>query len=99
GFFVGVVVRHRRGGGCAVPVFFAGCEPNDVAWADFFDRSAPALCAAAAGGDDEMLAQWMRVPCGASAGLEGDTGAAHSCRIRRVNQRINPYGSGKILCW
>ena len=33
-------VRHRRGGRGAVPVFFIRREPNDVAGANLFDRSA-----------------------------------------------------------
>src|SRR5258706_3624055 len=34
-------VRYRRGCGCAMPVFFAGGNPNDVAGADLLLRPAP----------------------------------------------------------
>ena len=56
--------------------FSPGGEPDDVAGADFLDRAALALDPAAAGGDDQGLAQRMRVPGGARAGLERDAGAA-----------------------
>src|SRR5437868_735567 len=65
--------RGRRGG--TVPVLFAGWQPDDVAGADFFDGSAPALDPAAASGHDESLAQRVGVPGGASAGLEGNNRA------------------------
>ena len=65
----------RGGGRGAVPMVFAGREPDDVAGADFLDGSALALRAAAAGGDDQRLAERVGVPGGAGAGLEGDEGA------------------------
>ena len=54
----------------AVPMLLVGREPDDVAGVNFFDRPALALGQAGAGGHDEGLAQWMRVPRRSSAGLE-----------------------------
>lgn len=45
-------VRHRRGRRCAMPVLFAGWEPNDVARANLLQRPTPSLSAADAGRDD-----------------------------------------------
>jgi hypothetical protein len=47
-FFLNGDMRHGGGGRSAVPVFFAGREPHNVAGPDLLDRSAFALCAAAA---------------------------------------------------
>jgi nicotinamidase-related amidase len=49
-------VGHRRRRGAAVPMLFAGREPDHVAGTDFFDGAVPTLGPAAAGGDDERLA-------------------------------------------
>ena len=70
----------RQGGGRrgAVPMFLAGRKPDDVAGPDFFNRPAPALCASAASGDDERLAQRMGVPGGACAGFKRDDGAGNA---------------------
>jgi hypothetical protein len=58
-----------------VPMLLAGRNPDHVARPDFLDRPAPALHPAAAGRHDQGLAERMRVPCRARAGLEGDAGA------------------------
>jgi hypothetical protein len=60
-------MRHCRGGGRAVPVSRARREPDDVAGKDIFLRAAFHLHPAAAGGDDQRLAQRMGVPGGARA--------------------------------
>src|SRR5580704_10032175 len=65
-------VAHTRGGGGTVPVLFAGGEPDHVAGADFFHGATMVLRPAVAAGDDERLAEGVRVPCGASAGFEGN---------------------------
>jgi hypothetical protein len=51
-------------GGCRrpVPVLFAGRTPHDVARANLHDRTAFALDQAAAGGDDQHLAERVCVP-------------------------------------
>ena len=55
-----------------VPMLLAGSEPDDVAGADFLDRTALALDATTPGGDDQRLAERMGVPGGTGAGLECD---------------------------
>src|ERR1035441_8082010 len=79
-------VGHCGGWRRAVPVLFSGREPDDVAGADFFDGAAQALRAAEAGGDDEGLAERVRMPGGAGTGLEGDMGANDSRWVGRVKQ-------------
>src|SRR5256885_3024609 len=69
-------VRHRGAGHRAVPVLFARRAPHYVAVPDHFDRPAPALHATVTGGHDQRLAERMRVPVAARAGLEGDVRAA-----------------------
>ena len=61
-------VRHRGCGGCAVPVLFAGGEPDDIAGPNLLDWPAVALCPAAAGRHDQRLAERVRVPGRAGAG-------------------------------
>jgi len=65
---------------------------DDVAGADFLDRSAIALRPSAAGGDDEDLAERMRMPRGARAGSKvtlaqatrAGSGAVNSGSMRTV---------------
>jgi hypothetical protein len=68
-------VGHGRGRRRAVPMLFARWEPDDIARTDFLDRPAFALHPAGTGGDDQRLAQRVRVPRSARARLEGDAGA------------------------
>ena len=91
-------VGHGRGGRGAVPVLFSGRKPDDVAGTDLLDGPAPALGAAAAGGDDEGLAERMGVPGGARAGLEGDAGADDARGIGRLKQRIDADRAGEVIC-
>src|SRR3974377_670020 len=63
-------VRHGRGWRRAMPMFFARRKPNHIARTNFFNRSAFALCASAAGYHDECLTERMRVPCGSCAGFK-----------------------------
>src|SRR6478735_3692681 len=67
----------RQGGfrGGTMPMLFAGREPDNIAGMYFFDRTAFALHPATARGHDEGLAQRVRVPGCASAGLKCDAGA------------------------
>ena len=96
-------VGHGGGGRSAVPVFFAGGEPDDVAGSDFLDGAAQALGAAAAGEDNQGLTQRMRVPGGAGAGFKGDAPATRagaaawnrgSMRTVPVNQSPGPLLDG-----
>src|SRR6266508_2730901 len=63
---------HGRGGRGAVPVLFAGLEPDHVTRPDLLDRTTLALHPAAAERNDEDLAERVRVPCGARGGLKRD---------------------------
>ena len=88
-----------RQGGClgrAVPMFFAGLEPDNVPWTDLLNRAAVAPHSSAARGNDPHLAERMSVPGGSSAWLEG---YARGPKVRRVtlNHGIDPYGSGKPI--
>ena len=97
-------VRHGGGRRGAVPVLLAGREPDHIAGPDFLDRPALALRPAAAGRDDQGLAERMRVPCGARARLERDAGAgtragsgawnSGSIRTVPVNQSAGPLPEG-----
>ena len=88
-------VGHGGGGGGAVPVFFAGWEPDDIAGVEFFDGSAEALGATGAGGDDQGLTERMGVPGGAGSGLEGDTGAGDAGGRWGLEKRIDADGAGE----
>src|SRR5579864_4864800 len=90
-------VGHRRGRRRPVPVLLAGREPDHVAGPDLLDRSAFALGPAAARGDDEGLAERMRVPCGPRARLDGEAGALNARRLGRLEERIDPHGAGEPI--
>src|SRR5690348_6663517 len=90
-------VGHRRGRRGAVPMAVAGRTPDRVAGADLLDRAVLALRPAAAGGDDEDLAQRMRVPGRTRARLEGDAGAGGASRFGRGEQWIDAHRTGEPL--
>src|ERR1700743_1376676 len=69
---------HRRRAFRTVPVLLAWCRPDDIARMDLLNRAAPALNPSAAGGDDQRLAEWMRMPSRARGGLEGHVRTAHA---------------------
>jgi hypothetical protein len=77
--------------------FLTGREPYDVARLYGFDRTAPTLCAARSGGDDQRLSQRMGVPRGSGSRLEGDMGADGAGGVRRLEQRIDAYSSREVL--
>jgi len=70
-------VGHGGGWGSTMPMFFTGWKPHDVAWANFFDCSSPALHPAAACHYDQSLAQRVSVPGGSGAGFERDDRAGY----------------------
>src|ERR1700674_1488440 len=74
-------VRQGRGWHGPMPVLINGRKPDHITWADFLARPAPTLCPAAAGRDDERLAEWMRVPCSPRARLESYAGTLNMRRI------------------
>src|SRR6266567_2172924 len=88
------------GGGCGpMPMFLLRWEPNHVPRTNVLDGATPALDPARACRHNQRLAQRVGVPGGPSARLEGDTGAAHACRIRCLEEGVNADRAGKILGW
>src|SRR4051812_37409289 len=78
-----------------MPMFLAGLEPNHISRTDLFDRSSFVLHPAEAEGDNQRLAERMRVPGGAGAGLEGDGCAGYSRRRGHRDEWIDPYCAGE----
>src|SRR5205085_11986966 len=90
-------MRHRRRRCGAVPVLLAGCDPHHVTGPDLLNRPALALRPPAAGGDDEGLTEWMRMPCSPRAGLECYARTLNTCGIGCLNEWIDPYGASEPL--
>ena len=84
-------MRHRGFLCCAVPVFFAWREPDDIARMNFLNWAALALRPTAPRGNEEGLAERMCVPSGAGAGFKGNTGASHSRRSACLQKWIDAY--------
>src|SRR3954469_16384332 len=82
-------VGHGCGWRGAVPMFFARRKPDDVAGANFFDGTAFALGPTEAGDDDQRLAEWMGVPGGPGARLEGDAGSSGAGRRAWLEEWID----------
>src|SRR5215475_4421677 len=80
-----------------MPMLLAGWRPDHVAGTDLLCRLPPGLNPAAAGGDDQGLAQRMGVPGAAGAGLEGDVSAAGARGVARRKQRIDAHLSGEVV--
>src|SRR5947199_5782659 len=95
--FVDGDVLHGCSRRRAVPVLFARLEPDDVAGPDLLDRPALTLHKAIAKGDDQRLPEWMRVPCGARAGLERDGVAGRSRRSVGREERVDTDGAGEPI--
>src|SRR5947207_14201233 len=74
--FLNVDVRHSRGRCCSVPMLQARREPDHIARPYFLDEPIFPLNPAEAGGDDQRLAERVRMPSSAGARLERDAGAA-----------------------
>ena len=70
-------------GGGAMPMLFQRLEPDHVAGTNLLDGATFVLGPTAARGDDEGLAERMRMPCGARARLEGDDGSGDKRGIGR----------------
>ena len=77
-------VSHGRGCRGTMPMLLARREPDHITRPNFLDGSSPALCAAAAGRDDEGLTERVRMPCSPRARLESYAGTLHECRIGRL---------------
>lgn len=78
-----------------MPVLLTGWEPNDVSGVYLFDGTALTLHPAGAGDDDQGLAEWVGVPSGAGAGLEGDAGPLDPGGFRRLEEGIDADLAGK----
>src|SRR4051794_3825810 len=90
-------VRHRSGRRDAVPVLLTWWTPDHISRPDYSHRAAPALHEPAARRDNERLAERVRMPIAARAGLERDVGAARACRRRRNEERVYTYSAGEML--
>src|SRR5260370_24582298 len=80
-----------------MPMFLPRCEPDHITWSNVFDGTTPALDPTTGSRHDQGLAQRMAVPCGPSAGLEGDTGTTHACWIGGLKQGVKTDRAGKIV--
>src|SRR5208337_2412517 len=87
-------VGHCGGRGGAVPVLLARRNPDDVARPDLFDGTAPALRPSEAECDDQDLAERMRMPGGAGAGLERHGVAGPPRGRARREQGVDPHRAG-----
>src|SRR5262249_22106990 len=85
------------GGRRPVPVLLPRREPDHVAGPNLLDRAALALHPAAAGRDDQGLAQWMRVPRRPGTGLEGDAGTGRAGRDAGLEQGVDADRAGEPL--
>src|SRR3954471_5591580 len=81
-----------------MPVFFTCSKPHDVSWTDDLDRAALTLHEAAAGNDDERLAEWVRVPCRARGWLKSHRGSSSPRRWRGLKKRIDADGAREPVC-
>ena len=90
-------VSHRGRRRSAVPMLLVRRKPDHIARPNFLDWSALSLCPSEAGGDDQRLTEWMRVPGGTRTRLEGNACATHTRRFGRVEQRIDAHRAGKPI--
>ena len=70
--FLNGEMRHCGSWCRAVPMFLARRKPDNIARADFLERSTPVLRPATARSDNQRLAERMCMPCGSRARFEGD---------------------------
>src|SRR5690348_289094 len=79
-------------------MLFSGLEPDHVSGTDLFDRTPLTLGSTGAGGDDENLTEWMRVPCCARTGLECDRVPRRACWSTDRKQGIDSYDACEPIC-
>jgi hypothetical protein len=79
-------------GTATMPVFLARREPDHIAGMDFLDRSHFALNPAAAGGDNESLAERVLVPCSPRTRFESYAGTLEPApdRVPEIVDRCAP---------
>src|ERR1700735_3659084 len=92
-------VHHHRGRPGAVPMLFAGRNPDHVAGADFAHLAAPGLHPAAAGHYTQRLAERMGVPMGAGPRLEAHQAGTDARWRRCLDDRILPNHTGERVSW
>src|ERR1700683_245094 len=63
-------MRHRGRRRRTVPMLLTGRKPDNIARPDFLPRAAPTLHPSEPGGDNQRLAERMRMPGGAGSRLE-----------------------------
>ena len=90
-------VGHARCGRSAVPMLFAGREPDDITGPDLLDRATFALSPAKARRNDQSLPERMSVSCCSCAWLECYAGGLDKSRIRRLKQRIDAHIASEPL--
>ena len=78
---------------CLMP----GRKPDHVPGSNLLFRAAPLLHEAKARRDEKGLADRMRVPSRAGAGLEGDVPAGDPRRSSRGKERVNPNRAREVL--
>src|SRR5271155_1424419 len=82
-------VDHQAVGGSAVPVLLPGLEQDPVTGADDLDRAAPALAEPDALGDEDRLAERVRVPRGPCARGEVHEAGLSPCGRARRGDRVD----------
>src|SRR3954463_4871875 len=80
-----------------MPVLLVWRAPHDVARPERADGTAFTLHIAAAGSADQCLAERMRVPVAARAGLEGDVGAGRARGRGGFKKLIDAHGAGEVF--
>ena len=90
-------MAHANHGACAVPMFHARRNPDDVAGPDVLNGAVPFLHKADASRDDQGLAERVRVPGGASARREGHGCAADPSEPAPFETVIHAHRAGEIF--
>ena len=80
-------------------VLLIGRKPDDIAWVDFFDRTAFSLSESAARGNNESLAERMSVPGRPRTGLEGYTCSGYKRGVGCAEKRIDPHRAREPIRW
>src|ERR1035438_6030966 len=85
---------RRRG---AVPVLFAGSEPDHVTRTNLLNGPAFPLSPATSRCNDKRLTERMGVPRSSRPRFESDACALNQRRVRRLKERIDTYGTGEPI--
>src|SRR5690554_1523538 len=96
-FLHGDVDHHRIRGG-AVPMLFAGWNPDDVPCLYFLNWATPGLNAACAMNDVKRLTHGVGVPRSARTRLKRDDIRLQQGGLRRLDDGILPDCTGERAC-